>query len=135
MCVKKWIGVETIDINDFGFIYKITNISKNKIYIGSKQLYHTRKVKISKKEKNLLNTRKIYKYVIKDSGWKSYTGSSIELNNDIKNGDEYIKEIICVVNNKKQIRYYEMKYQFFYNVLETDSYNKNINGKFFRKDL
>ena len=31
--------------------------------------------------------------------------------------------------------YLELKYQIIYNVLENNSYNNNILGKFYRKDI
>jgi hypothetical protein len=36
---------------------------------------------------------------------------------------------------KKQLTYAELFYQIQYNVLVVDSYNDNILGKFYRKDL
>ena len=136
MINQEWINIDLITDDAFGFIYKITDLTTGLLYIGSKQLYHTRKVKLSKKKKKLLNTRKIYEYVQRYSGWKEYTGSSIDLNEEIKK-DIHIfkKEIIMIVFNKKQIKYYETKYQFVYEVLEKQSFNQNILGKYYRSDL
>ena len=53
--------------NMFGFVYVITNLQTTKKYIGCKQYWH-----YSKRKKT------------KESNWKSYTGSSALLNEDIK---------------------------------------------------
>ena len=36
--------------NDYGFIYKITNLETNKFYIGKKSFVHNKKKKLTKKE-------------------------------------------------------------------------------------
>ena len=64
-------------------------------------------------------------------------GSSKELLADIKESGEdvYMRDILHFCYSKKQLTYYEINYQMKYNVLEVDSYNDNILGKFYRKDL
>jgi len=49
--------------------------------------------------------------------------------------DIYERNILHFCFSKKQLTYYEINYQIKYNVLEVDSYNDNILGKFYRKDL
>lgn len=129
------------DISDFpentiGFVYKITNKLNKRIYIGRKILYSTRRVVIGKKEKQLLKTRRIYKTIKKESDWKTYTGSSLDLNNDIKKLgiSNFSFEIIELACSKKLLSYLETKNQFLYHVLETNAYNGNILGKWFNKD-
>jgi hypothetical protein len=127
-----WINKNIITENDYGFVYKITNTKARKIYIGKKALYHTRKKKTLKKDK----TRKKFRYVIVDSGWENYWGSSKELLEDYKlNPEFFIKEILTTARDKKQLSYLELKYQIIYEVLEKDTYNKNILGRFFKKDV
>ena len=72
-----------------------------------------------------------------DSGWKHYYGSSKELIADIKllGVEKFRREIIYLAKGKKQLTYLELKAQFEHDVLEINSYNDNIAGKFFRKDL
>jgi hypothetical protein len=113
------------DINQFGFVYCITNIKTGKAYIGCKQ-YHNYKKGKKKKE----------------SDWKVYTGSSKLLNEDIeKLGKAKFKfEIIAEFENKRSLRYYECYYQMKFNVLvstlkdsdEPAYYNNYIGGKFYR---
>lgn len=127
---------ETPPLDALGFIYKITNLLTGRFYIGKKSLWSKKRVKISKKEKLLNPTRKIYKEVIKETNWREYTGSSLVLNQDIeKLGKEnFKKEIIQWCFSKRELSYSEVKWQFYYNVLEIDSYNGNILGKFFKQN-
>lgn len=122
-------------LNACGFVYKITNLQNGKIYIGKKSLYSKRRIKIPKREKLLNPSRKIYKEVIKETDWRSYTGSSLVLNQDIAllGEDLFEKEIIQWAYTRKELSYLEVKWQFHYNVLEIDSYNGNILGRFFRQ--
>jgi hypothetical protein len=125
----------------FGFIYKITHIDTNKAYIGKKSLYHNKKHKLTKKqldEQPVTRGRKSTHEVLHvESDWKTYCGSSKELAADIKllGIDKFRREIIYLAKGKKQLTYLELKAQFHYDVLEISSYNDNIAGKFFRKDL
>jgi hypothetical protein len=45
------------------------------------------------------------------------------------------RDIIKIVNTKKELTYWEVHYQCQYNVLLTNSYNDNILGKFYKKDF
>jgi hypothetical protein len=123
--------------NVVGFVYKITNLVTGAIYIGKKSLHHSRKTKISKKEKLETKTRKTFKTVVKESDWQSYYGSSIELKKDVeKLGRKHFKrEIIELCCSKKYLGYCELAYQIKYDVLKTNSYNGNILGKFYSRDM
>ena len=134
--------LEDIPQNTFGFIYITTHIPTGKKYLGKKSLYHTLNKKLGKKE--LLEqpiTRgriKSTKQIIKESDWKSYYGSEEFIKQKIKEGkqEEFSREIIKFVDNKKLLTYFECKYQFIYNVLENREWmNTNILGKFFSKDF
>ena len=134
--------LEDIPQNTFGFIYITTHIPTGKKYLGKKSLYHTLNKKLGKKE--LLEqpiTRgriKSTKQIIKESDWKSYYGSEEFIKQKIKEGkqEEFSREIIKFVDNKKLLTYFECKYQFIYNVLEDREWmNTNILGKFYSKDF
>tara|TARA_R110000787_G_scaffold42665_1_gene104843 strand:+ start:1502 stop:1897 length:396 start_codon:yes stop_codon:yes gene_type:complete len=113
------------DLSKFGFVYRITNTKTTKAYIGCKQYFTYSKGK-KKKESN----------------WKSYTGSSKYLNDDIKKigKDNFKFVIIAEFKNKRSLRYYECYYQMKYNVLvstmegtdEPSFYNSFVGGKFYR---
>ena len=120
-----------------GFVYKIMNLQTGKFYIGRKVIVSKRKTRISKREKEKTNTRKIFKIVVKESNWKTYTGSCKELNEDIQEFGEkafhkFILEYCC---SKKYMNYTEISYQIKADVLKIDSYNGNILGKYYRKDM
>lgn len=124
----------------YGYIYKTTNLLTGKFYIGKKSYLHKKKRKLTKKELAAITTKgrkPVYKIEYVDSDWKNYFGSSLELKADIeKYGKENFKvEKIMDCVNKKSLSYWEVYYQFQYNVLETDTYNANILGRFFRKDV
>jgi hypothetical protein len=139
---KEIYSLEDIPNNIFGFIYITTHIPTGKKYLGKKSLYHSTNVKLGKKEiANLPITRgrtKLTKQVIKESNWKSYYGSEefIKLKIKEKKQEEFTREIIHFVKNKKILTYFECKYQFIYNVLESSEWlNSNILGKFYKKDF
>ena len=112
------------DSDKFGFVYIITNLRNGKAYIGCKQyIFYTRLRE-------------------KESDWRTYTGSSKLLNEDIeKIGKKHFKfEAIAEYKNKRSLRYYELYYQMKYNVLaatlegseEHAYYNSRVGGKFYR---
>lgn len=123
--------------NVFGFVYCITTKSGKK-YIGKKTLFTNRKRKFGKKEAALVTDKrkKLYEIVCKESNWKTYIGSNNELKEDIKNGEEYTKEILHYAFHKKQLSYLENRELYTRRVLEHDDvyYNNNIEGKYYKKD-
>jgi len=133
-------SLEDFPENCIGFIYLIKNQTTGKIYIGKKSLYSNTNKKLTKKEiaeQTGPGRKPTKKLVTKESNWKVYMGSSKELLADIKETSEdiYERNILHFCFSKKQLTYYEINYQMKYNVLEVDSYNDNILGKFYRKDL
>jgi hypothetical protein len=134
--------IEDLPPSTFGFIYITTHIPTGKKYLGKKSIFHTLNKKLGKKElaeQPITRGRaKTTKQIIKESDWKTYYGSEEFIKQAIRNKqhDEFTREIIHFVTNKKQLTYYECKYQFTYGVLESDEFtNSNILGKFYSKDL
>lgn len=127
----------TESIKALGFIYKITNTVNGKIYIGRKSFTASKKTAIGKRAlaKMVDKRGSKTKTIVKASNWQLYTGSNKQLNEDIKNGNSITREIIHLCFTKKQMTYWELYYQMKENVLERESYNDNILGKFFRSDL
>lgn len=127
--------------NCFGFIYVIRNLTNDKFYIGKKQIQHKIKRKITKKELKLIEgqgRRPTKKLVVKESDWQSYWGSSKQLLEDIEKLGEkkFQREILKFCRNKKQLSYYEVFYQFKFDVLNNENcYNQSILGKYFKKDI
>jgi hypothetical protein len=127
----------------YGFVYKITHKPTGKSYIGKKILQFTRKTKLGKKELKLLEDgigrRPVFKIIVKESDWASYWGSNKHLLELYKSKpkEDFERYIIVCAPTKKQLTYYEVKYQMIYQVLEkpNEFFNSNILGKFFTKDF
>lgn len=120
-----------------GFVYKITNVITGKFYIGKKSLFHSKKTRISKREKTATKTRKTFKKVVKESDWSDYYGSCKELQEDIKlRGKQYFtREILTMCYSKKFLNFHELEQQIVHQVLRADTYNGNILGRYYRKDM
>jgi uncharacterized protein YlzI (FlbEa/FlbD family) len=139
---KRIESIEDFPENTFGFIYITTHIPTGKKYLGKKSLYHNIKKKLTKKElaeQPVTRGRKLTTQIIqKESDWKTYYGSEEFIKQKIKDKkqEEFTREIIHFVPNKKLLTYFECKYQFQLGVLESNEWlNTNILGKFFTKDF
>ena len=110
-------------------------------YIGKKFLYHSIKKKLTKKEiaeQTGPGRKSLTKTIQKESDWKSYWGSSKEFLELVKRypEEEFKKEIIYIVANKKLLTYYEVKAQLENNCLQDSlCYVDNVLGKFYKKDF
>jgi len=134
--------IEDMPQGTFGFIYIVKHKPTSKAYIGKKVLYHNVKKKLTKKEiaeQTGPGRKSATKVVVKESDWKTYYGSAKPIMELIKGGkqEEFTREILQLVPNKKLLTYYECKYLFEYSVLENPEgyFNDNILGKFFTKDF
>ena len=139
---KRIESINDFPENTFGFIYITTYKPSGKSYLGKKSLYHNVKKKLTKKElaeQPVTRGRKSTTQTIqKESDWKTYYGSEEFIKQKIKEGkqEEFTREIIHFVSNKKLLTYFECKYQFQLGVLESNEWlNTNILGKFFSKDF
>ena len=98
-------------------MYLITNKKTGRRYLGKKQYWHTRKGK---------NTHQ--------TDWEWYTGSSNEVNRDIRNLglNQFKFEILCQAPSRGALRYLETNIQHKKDVLldYTNWYNKRIDGTF-----
>jgi hypothetical protein len=126
----------------FGFVYIVTHKLSGISYIGKKSLFHNIKKKLTKKElaeQTGPGRKSATRVVVKESDWKTYYGSAKPILELIKDGkqEEFTREILQLVPNKKLLTYYECKYLFKYGVLEhpLEYFNDNILGKFFTKDF
>jgi hypothetical protein len=135
-------SIEDMPQGTFGFIYITTHKSSGVSYIGKKSLYHNVKRKLTKKElaEQTGRGRKPTTQVVqKESDWKTYYGSTKQIVELIKGGkqEDFTREILQFVFNKKLLTYHECKYLFSYGVLENPDkwMNDNILGKFYTKDF
>jgi len=120
------------DIGDYyGFVYRITNTTNEKSYIGRKYFVQKRKPRGGKRR------------VTSESDWKRYFGSSDELKQDIKRiGRNFFRrEILSLHTTLGKVNYEETKQLFIHNVLmealddgTPKYYNSNILGRYMRKD-
>ena len=108
-------GTDHSDI--YGFVYLITNIENGRKYIGKKFFWRKKILPITK-------TRKRRKHTQVESDWRSYYGSSEELNSDIEKygKDNFRREILHICKTKGECGYLEAKEQFVRDALLTDEY-------------
>jgi hypothetical protein len=122
---------EHVPIGAVGFVYKIIHTPTGRYYIGKKSLTSTRKLAPLKGQK-----RK--RTITKSSDWEKYYSSNDWIKEQVKEGktEEFSREIIQYCFSKKSLTYYEIYWQFHYNVLADDNaINENLMGKFYRRDL
>lgn len=121
--MTNWIGIPE-DISKYiGFVYIIENKLNGMYYIGQKKFW--KKVKISP-----LKGKKRVRRKLIESYWKSYYGSSMELQNDVEKygKDNFTRKILYLCKSKAEMNYLETKEQFDRGVLyDIKSYNKIIN--------
>ena len=133
----------------YGFIYEVLHKPTGLKYIGKKVLRFERNKRLGKRALEELRIERkaqgiggrvpLKQKVITESDWKTYYGSQKEIIELVKEGnqEDFKREILQYVPDKKQLTYYECKYLFINEVLETrNNYiNDNILGKFYRKDF
>jgi len=124
----------------FGFVYIISNIVNGRIYIGKKFLQHKKTKKLGKKviaEQTGPGRKKTKEVSYAESDWKIYWGSCKPLLEDVKHLGEgnFQREVLDLAWSSKHLSYLEAKHQFKTDVLETNSYNDNIQARYYRKDL
>lgn len=121
-----------------GFVYiiKVTIDGETKFYIGKKNFYSTRKIKLGKREEALRTDKRTKTYkVVKKLDYQNYHSSNHVLKQAHKDGIPMKRVILKLCYSKADLTYYETKYLFSMNVLESESYlNDNILGKFFKRN-
>lgn len=145
---NKEVTEDDIPEDAHGFIYKIVHIPSGRFYIGKKSLSSKRRVKIGKREllklkeerkkKGIGGRLPVKKLVIKASEWQDYYSSNEWIQSEIKEGrsSDFTREIIQFCPTKKSLSYWEMYWQFHYDVLRNETaINDNIGGRYFRKDV
>ena len=131
-CIYEGFPFTSDDIGDYyGFVYRITNTTTQKSYIGRKYFYQKRKPRGGKRR------------VTSESDWKRYYGSSDDLKQDIRSlgRGSFRREILSLHTTLGKVNYEETKQLFLHNVLmeALDDgtpmyYNSNILGRYMRKD-
>ena len=133
---QNWIYIDPIHPEDWvGFVYKITNKTNGKFYIGKKVFWNNRKTKLTKKEiaeQTGPGRKPTHKVVTKESDWLTYWGSNKDLLADIQELGMDNFERLC--KSKKELTYWDA-YQCKEEVLLANAYNDKILGKFITQDL
>ncbi len=131
-----WIYLErpfTSDdvLDNYGFVYNITNLTNQRQYIGRKYFWSFRTPKGKKRK------------VKQESDWKRYYGSCPELKEDIEKYGKlnFTRQILSIHTTLGKVNYEETRQLFVRKVL-TESldngvptfYNSNVLGRYYRKD-
>jgi hypothetical protein len=119
-----------------GFVYEMQAIINGKLvrYIGKKNFYSTTKKRMGKRAVAQLQDKRTKKYTIqKKLSYLDYYSSNAELKAAHKAGINIRRYIIKICFSKTELTYYETKYQFIREVLESDEFlNGNILGRFYK---
>jgi hypothetical protein len=114
-----------------GFVYMVTEKDSGKKYIGKKLFWKPKTLPVTKKRKRRVKTKV-------QSDWMDYYGSSENVKSLVeqKGGEAFSRKILRLCKSKGDCSYYEAKYQFQYEVLESsDFYNEFIGCKVHSKHL
>ena len=118
-------------LDNYGFVYNITNLTNERQYIGRKYFWQHRTPKGKKRK------------VKSESDWKKYYGSCPELKEDIERlGRQNFSRTILSLHKTPGKTNFEETRQLFINGVLTESldtgipryYNSNILSRYFRKD-
>lgn len=106
-----------------GFVYEITELDTGKKYIGKKNFWKPKVLPVTKTRKRRVRTRV-------ESDWKSYFGSSAEVQSLVESKGEtsFKREILRLCKTKGEMSYYEAKLQFENDVLLSDKYYNEFIG-------
>ena len=119
-----------------GFVYEMQAIINGKLvrYIGKKNFYSTTKKRMGKRAVAQLQDKRSKRYTIqKKLSYIDYYSSNAELKAAHKAGINIRRYIIKICFSKTELTYYETKYQFIREVLESDEFlNGNILGRFYK---
>jgi len=122
--------IDSIDFAEYPtFVYRITNLTTGKFYIGYKQTFFVKTKQVKGKKKKI----KV------ESDWKTYWSSSEELQADVAALGEasFRREILYLCKSVSMASYLEMREQIDHRVLErpTETYNGIINARVSRMHL
>ena len=102
--------------------------------IGKKELIA---IKEDRKLNKVQGKQPTKKKVISENGWQDYWSSCKPLLQEIKEQgkDKFERQILQFCFNSKQLTYFEVLFQMKHDVLQTDSYNETVLGKYYKKDF
>lgn len=115
-----------------GFVYRITNTTNGRMYIGRKYIESITRKPLTKKQKEAGRVRK--EVVRKESNWRDYTGSNKPLNEDIKKlgKDQFDFRIIAFGETRGQTNFLEEIAQIKLDALvDSNYYNDSVGSRRF----
>lgn len=123
-----WSGLslDFIPLEYAGFVYEVQYLGKL-IYVGKKSFWSNTSTAIPGKKRRQRS--------VKESNWRIYTGSSVELNKAIRKlgKEKFIFKVIYLAKTKIDLTYYEVKSQVENDVLnKPEMLNDCILGKFYK---
>lgn len=104
--------------DNVGFVYRITNLHDGRFYIGKKLFTRAGRKQVKGKKKKIRV----------ESDWKTYYSSSEELNEDVNKLGKHMfrREILKLCESRGELNYFEAKYQFSMDALESDNFYNNL---------
>ena len=121
--------------NAEGFVYEMQATIDGKLvkYIGKKNFYSTVKKRFGKRALAQVTDKRTKKYtVVKKESYENYYSSNKVLQEAHKAGIEIRRYMIRICFSKAELTYFEVKFQFTREVLESDDFlNGNILGRFY----
>lgn len=114
-----------------GFVYEIHDTINDRLYIGKKLFYTTKKLPPLKGKTNRRHRRV-------QSDWQEYYGSNTELQAQVAlhGGENFRRTILVLCENRNTMSYWEAKIQFDRDVLlDNKYYNQFIGCRINRKGL
>lgn len=119
-----WKGKKFKPEDFFGFVYTIKNKKDGRVYIGQKMLHRTIKRPPLKGKKNKRHSKA-------DSDWRTYTGSSKELNADIEKlgKDNFEFKIVQLCETRWELSYTEYKKIIREDAIPNRNYYNGFLGK------
>jgi hypothetical protein len=127
---------EMIPEGAVGFIYEMSAIidGKSVKYIGKKNFYANRKVKLGKRATEALQDKRLKKYKqVSKLDYHKYYSSNDVMKAASKAGVKIKREILMICYSATELTYQEAKHLFCNDVLDDPLYlNSNILGKFYK---
>lgn len=136
---KKVFTDKMIPKNAHGFLYMIslTVDGKKMFYVGKKNFYSVRNVKLGKralaarKDKRGSKKKRVEKL-----SYQNYYSSNDVIKKAVKGGIKVKREILKICYSKIELTYEETKELFVLDVLNKNNYlNNNILGRFYRNNI
>lgn len=129
--------VEQLPEDCVGFVYLITNNLSKRLYVGKKLTRHSKiRYKMVTLKNGTKKRRRIREQV--ESDWRTYWGSSNELNRDIAllGPRNFTREILHLCDSKSLTTYMEAREQFMRGVLlDPLYYNSQIQCRISKRHL